>query len=714
MPPVDYGKTITAEQKEMIRRWIEQGADWQQHWAFIAPSRPELPQTNDTSWAQGAIDAFVLAKLEKEKLSPSPIADKETLLRRVTFDLTGLPPTLAEIDAFLADDSANAYEKVVDRLLQSPHYGEHMARFWLDAARYGDTHGLHLDNYREIWPYRDWVVRSFNSNQPFDQFTIEQIAGDLLPEATLEQKIATGFNRCNVSTSEGGSIAEEVYVRNVVDRVTTTGTVFLGLTLECSRCHDHKFDPFTMNDFYSLFAYFNNIDGPALDGNVKDTQPSIPAPNPDQVAEMQQIQQQIDHLIQQQDQQQNSSQQPFLAWLDKQRQTANSDTATKFTAPHEGLLGHFPLDLNAENKVSDQVSSDRHGQATGEATSVAGQYGNAVKLTNQAHLDLGDVFEFEHDKTFSISVWVDLPEKATGTILSKINDDNRGYALLAAEGKVAVALNNRSDDRAIRVTTQTEIFNQPGWHHLLVSYDGSSKASGIEIFVDGARQPLDVIKDAIADRNDKRSIDSGDAHFLIGKRSDGNGFAAAQIDELRIYDRILSQAEVTKVMLADAVGHLVQLPSEQTSPEQQQTLRDYYIHAIDPALLELSTQEQQHRSQLTKLKQSLPISLVYRERNDIRDAFFLNRGEYDQKGDKVDRATPPALHALPEQAPHNRLGLAQWLVDRQNPLTARVTVNRFWGTTFWHRHRQNGRRLWLARRSTQPPRPARLAIGRIH
>ncbi len=270
MPPAETEKTLSQEQIDLVRRWIEQGAEWDTHWAFSQPQSSLVPAVQQSDWPRNEIDHFILARLEQEGLAPEPEADRITLLRRVALDLTGLPPSQRDIQMFLRDEDPGAYERAVDRLLASQHYGEQMARFWLDAAHYGDTHGLHLDNYREMWPYRDWVIRAFNRNLPYDQFVIEQLAGDLLPDPTEDQLIATGFNRCHVTTNEGGSISEEVYVRNVVDRVVTTGTVFMGLTLECTRCHDHKFDPLTMNDFYSLFAYFNSLDGDPMDGNRKD------------------------------------------------------------------------------------------------------------------------------------------------------------------------------------------------------------------------------------------------------------------------------------------------------------------------------------------------------------------------------------------------------------------------------------------------------------
>jgi hypothetical protein len=296
MPPEDSGKQLSAEQIELIRKWIAQGAPWEEHWAFVPLERPEVPQVSRSEWVRNEVDAFILSRLESEGLEPAPPATKERLLRRVTLDLTGLPPTLQEIDAFLQDDSPQAYQRVVDRLLESPAYGEHRARYWLDAARYGDTHGLHLDNYREMWAYRDWVVKAYNDNLPYDKFLLYQLAGDLLPDPTLDQLIATGFLRCHVSTSEGGSIEEEVYVRNVVDRVVTTGTVIMGLTFDCTRCHDHKFDPLTMRDFYSMFAFFNSIDGGPLDGNVKDPAPVAKVATEEQQQTLTELQTQRDHL----------------------------------------------------------------------------------------------------------------------------------------------------------------------------------------------------------------------------------------------------------------------------------------------------------------------------------------------------------------------------------------------------------------------------------
>ena len=296
MPPADFNKTLTPAQIDTITQWIREGAKWEEHWAFTTPVRPTPPDVKNGDWIRNPIDAFILSRLEKEGLRPADEAHKRTLIRRLSFDLTGLPPTREEVHQFLADDSPDAYEKLIDTFMAKPEYGEHLARFWLDVARYGDTHGLHLDNYREMWPYRDWVIEAFNKNMPFDQFTTEQLAGDLLPEPTLDQLIATGFNRCHVTTSEGGSIDEEYYVQYAIDRADTTSTVWMGLTVGCAQCHDHKYDPITQKEFYQLYAYFNNITEKAMDGNRKDSPPVVKLPTPEQEAELAAFDEQITEL----------------------------------------------------------------------------------------------------------------------------------------------------------------------------------------------------------------------------------------------------------------------------------------------------------------------------------------------------------------------------------------------------------------------------------
>src|SRR5881394_2032398 len=279
MPPPKSGKKLTPAQIDLLRRWVAEGAPWQGHWAFVKPERPPLPAVKNKKWPRQEMDYFVLARLEKEGLQPSPEADKTTLIRRASFDLTGLPPTPQEVDAFLADKSTGAYEKVVDRLLTSPRYGENMARYWLDAARYADSHGYHIDSERSLWKWRDWVINAFNENMPFDEFTTEQLAGDLLPNATTDQKIASGYIRCNMSTGEGGAITEEYQCKYTFDRVETTSTLWLGLTMTCARCHTHKYDPITHKEYYQLFSFFNSLDVPVMDNNRPNPDPFLKIPS---------------------------------------------------------------------------------------------------------------------------------------------------------------------------------------------------------------------------------------------------------------------------------------------------------------------------------------------------------------------------------------------------------------------------------------------------
>ncbi|MCE2806464.1 MAG: DUF1549 domain-containing protein [Gemmataceae bacterium] len=296
MPPPKSHKVLKPEQKEILKKWVAQGADYQLHWSFITPQKPAVPVVKNKAWTRNPIDAFVLSALEAKGLAPAGEADRATLARRLSLDLTGLPPEPALVRAFVADQSPDAYERLVDKLLASPHWGEHRARYWLDAARYADTHGIHFDNFREMWSYRDWVINAFNRNQPFDRFTIEQLAGDLLPDATLEQKVATGFNRCNITTNEGGAISEEYLVLYARDRTETTSQVWMGLTTGCAVCHDHKFDPLSMKDFYSLAAFFNNTTQNAMDGNIKDTPPIIPLPREDERAKWLKVQEDLKAL----------------------------------------------------------------------------------------------------------------------------------------------------------------------------------------------------------------------------------------------------------------------------------------------------------------------------------------------------------------------------------------------------------------------------------
>ncbi|MCO6459365.1 MAG: PSD1 domain-containing protein [Pirellulaceae bacterium] len=616
MPPAESDKTLTADEIARIRQWIGQGAQWQEHWSLVAPRRPELPVVQDAAWPRNPIDRFVRARQEALGLPHAPQADPYTLVRRVTLDLTGLPPTIAEVEAFVNDKSPEAYERLVDRLLRSQACGQHMARFWLDAARYGDTHGLHLDNYREMWPYRDWVVQAFNDNLPYDQFVIQQLAGDLLPNPTLDQLVATGFNRAHVTTNEGGSIAEEVYVRNVVDCTVTFGTVFMGLTLDCTRCHDHKFDPLTMQDFYSLFAFFNSMDGSPLDGNRKDPAPVIKVPT---------------------DQQQQQ-----LADYDRQ-----------LAAAEQRLAGPWPEVDQQQAEWERQLAAAGEPAADPAAGALTLSDWHSVGPFNDTQRYL---FARKHgpedkpiklDQSFELAdgakvAWVRHPEWKDGVVHQGLPGDEAANFLyrtltVAEPRKVAISLG--SDD-------------------------------ALKVYLNG-KQVLakDIARAAAADQETlELELKAGENQLLLKVMNYGgaSGF----------YFAVKSGGTVIPAEILT----LARKPAEERSAAEQQSLRDYYRNKVSSA-----AELEAARSELAKLREAraavdreIPTTLIFRDTKDPKPAHCLKRGEYDQPGDQVERRTPLALPPLADDLPRNRLGLAQWLVSPQHPLTARVAVNRFW------------------------------------
>ncbi len=677
MPPPETGKVLTEDQIFLIRQWIEQGANWEQHWAFVTPVRPEVPSVSDPQWPRNTIDKFVMARLDQKGWKPSSRAAKEVLIRRVTLDLTGLPPTPEEVAAFLEDESSNAYETVVDRLLKSPQYGVHMARYWLDAARYGDTHGLHLDNYREMWPYRDWVVNSFNSNIPYDQFVIEQLAGDLLPEPSLDQLVATGFCRAHVTTNEGGSIEEEVHVRNVVDRTSNTATVFLGLTLGCAVCHDHKFDPFTQQEFYQLYSFFNSLDGPALDGNIKDPSPVISVPSDLQAANLDTLKVQIKQLSEKRDARADLKDQRFLDWLEN---LLIDDSLANEPELHisDQLVVHCTFDNEEGSQVFNHANPDMLGRIIG-AKRVEGRTESGIQFPEGSVVDLGNVANFDDDECFSYGAWVKTSNGRNSVILAKTDPSqlHKGYELSMQEGQVKTIISRRRPGYIVKVVTKEALITPNEWHHVFVTYDGSKLASGVVIYVDGKPQPADVWSDALKFKGGIRNSEP----LLLGRRDVDSHFLDGTIDDVRVYGKRLSEAEVRAIFLESEVAHLTD-PLKNLSESQRATLRHFYSMHHDEKFIAYSKKLDALHDQLRTLEQSVPTTLIYRESQNPRKTHILIRGEYDKHGEEVQRLTPSALPPMPADLPKNRFGLAQWLVSPENPLTSRVAVNRFWQQLF--------------------------------
>jgi len=671
MPPPKSGHTLNAQQIETLSRWVDQGAKWGKHWALEAPRELAPPPVKDGSWPKNPIDHFVLAKLEAEGLKPTREADKTTLIRRVTLDLTGLPPSPKEVDAFLADTRKDAYDRLVDRLLKSTRYGERQAMDWLDEARFADTNGYQNDFARSMWPWRDWVIDSFNHNQPFNQFVIDQVAGDLLPNATRAQKIATGFNRNNRTVTEAGSIEEEWRIENAVDRVETTATVFLGLTMGCARCHDHKYDPISQKEFYQFLGFFNSVNEKGVytetRGNVP---PLITVPSQadeEQLARLNQAISAATNVVQ-------HHEAGFAARL--QRWEYEQRVAPGSTDPQDWAL-RIPLEgsLQALSTVGDPA--DPSYQGTNKPNWVEGPAGKALKLDGQdtSFVTVGPIAGLEHTSRFSYGGWV--KPTGNGALVSKMDDQAayRGFDLMVADGKLSVHLVNTWPQNAIKVTSQTPL-PKDAWSHVFVTYDGSQKAAGVTLYVNGEPAKLGVETDSLRD-----SLATTQP-LRLGKRSTSlplNG----ELADIRIYRRTLSRDEVRA--LSDVPPYqIARTPTAERTPAQQARLTRFFREQLSPELHAADMALSKVRQEKSELEGRLPTVMIMEDMAQPRDTYLLKRGRYEMPDltEKLQPGVPDCLPALPSEARRDRLALARWLVAPENPLTARVTVNRFWQQHF--------------------------------
>ncbi|MDC0176034.1 DUF1553 domain-containing protein [Planctomycetaceae bacterium] len=669
MPPADSGLSLTPRQASLIQKWIAQGATWQPHWSFIPPTRPRQPKVSRPEWPRNAIDNFILARLDREKMSPSPETDRTTLLRRLHLDLTGLPPTPHRILAFLADTRPGAYQREVDRLLASPRAGEHLAVNWLDAARYADTSGYQNDGPRSMWRWRDWVLDAFNHNKPFDEFTVEQLAGDLLPKPTLDQLIATGFNRNHRGNSEGGVIPEEFQVEYVVDRVDTTATVWLGLTMKCARCHEHKYDPIPQQEFYRVFAYFNNIpeNGRAIkEGN---SPPYIKAPTPAQLHRQQQLATTISEATRT-----ALKLQPLLGMAQRKWESTKGAAvpATTDWSITDGLAAHFPLDGTLTNTVNAKQPAL---PLPAEADYANGQIGKAVRLKNGEHLATDKtVAPFGYRDTLSLSTWLNASRVDRGTLISKMADQDRGkgYYVDLASGHIRINLIARWLDDSIRVRSAKPILANR-WYHVVVTYDGSRLASGIQLYLDGVPTPLVVDADFI-----NQSF-AADEPVRIGGGGGPDGRFTGLLDDIRIYSRDLTATEVSILAVPDNIPSILKVSPNKRTPGQAAKLRDYFIarHASPAHRNTVNRLVALHR-EARAFNDSIPTVMVMQDLPEPRKTHVLVRGQYDRPGVAVQPGTPESLPKLTADSPPNRLGLARWLVNKKNPLTARVITNRLW------------------------------------
>ena len=682
MPPPETKKQLSPEQIETLRRWIAGGAEYQDHWAFIPPTRPTPPPVENANWPKNPIDQFVLARLASEGLEPAAEADAHVLCRRLYLDLTGLPPqpdAVAEFVRHYEADKDTAVKQFVDRLMATPEWGEHRARYWLDAARYADTHGIHFDNYREIWPYRDWTIRAFNRNQPFDQFTIEQLAGDLLPNPTEDQLVATGFQRCNPTTNEGGTIEAENLANYAADHVQTFSWVFLGLTVNCAQCHDHKFDPISLRDYYALSAYFRNTTAPAMDGNVKDGRgPTLTLPAEEDRPRWAAVNEQIAESRAQLAELRKRAQEEFDTWL----ASATSDALEEATSP-ERLVLYLPLNEGTNSQVADRSQQEDPVQPVGEITWEAdGLLGPAPLFNGEQSVRVETAGDFEKHQPFSVSAWVKTRNpNQTASIVARMDvaSDHRGWDIWLSNGTLSVHAIDHWPVKALKVTTDKVVIVADRWQHVLVTYDGTATTEGIKIYVDGKLATHQIANNTLSTDASIRA----QTPFHIAQRSTGAKLRQTSVQEVRLYDRLLGAEEIMLLAKVPLLAQYVATPDAERANEDRAMALEAYLAVIDTGYRTTAAHLEELQAERAAMLQRGAITHIQRERPDSQPmTHILLRGEYDNLGEQVTASTPEALHPMPDGAPLNRLGLAQWVIDSKNPLTSRVTVNRFWQELF--------------------------------
>jgi cytochrome c553 len=644
MPPPELNLPLTSAQKETLLQWIREGAEYQPHWAFVPPRGATPPMVNEAGWPRDPLDRFVLARLEEERLEHAPQAGREALLRRASLTLTGLPPTPEETAAFVADGAADAYEKQVDRLLASPRFGERMAVDWLDLARFADTFGYQADWECRTWPWRDWVIAAFNQNLPYNQFVQFQVAGDLLPDATRGQRLATAFNRLHRQTNEGGSIDAEFRQEYVSDRVHTLGTAFLGMTTECARCHDHKYDPIPQRDYYSLCAFFGAIDesGTYPYSTGATPRPALRLPTPEQEAELSRLEQAV-----------AAAETEYAEVCAAVRSTVGGWLAGSPAVELAPPIKRFPLDGEIDGP-------------TGKATALDGDSGPAFE----------GVPAFRRCDPHSLDFWMRTAEfKPRATIIhtSKftIESDEQGYQAMLKDGRLCWEIVHYWPGSAASIRT-TEAFPLDRWVHVAMTYDGSSRANGLRIYLDGQPAKTEIVRDHL----------DGPAHvrsFQVGFRDRDQGFKGGAVDDLQVFDRELTPLEVAELDRAGALADVI------ARGEPNQGLVEFYVHNVNQGCRSAAKSLRDARAAQQDLLESIPEIMVMEATHYPRESFVLVRGNYDQPDVSRPVFADRAIEAvLPFDAawPKNRLGLANWLTDPGNPLVARVEVNRLWAICF--------------------------------
>lgn len=682
MPSQESNLTLTSKEKAILIKWIEDGAEYKKHWAFIPPQKHDIPKVKDKTWTKNPIDHFVLSKLEHEGIKPSQEADKETLLRRLSLDLIGLPPSLAEIDAFLADPSPNAYEMQVDRLLNSAHYGEKMAMHWMDIARFADTHGYTVDRYRDASPYRDWVIRAFNQNLPYDQFITHQLAGDLLPNPTKEQLIATAFNRIHPQNMEGGIVEEEFRVEYVVDRTSTMGQAFMALTLGCARCHDHKYDPISQKNFFELSSFFNQLDEA---GQISWDDAT---PVPTMLLTDSEKDNMLSYLLSQKNREEEElkivaekEEEAFQAWLTSKA----FQNTVKLDFP-ASRVGFYSFDQNSIQNLlnpSQKGTMESSEVKNQKPAYVEGFRGKAVKLNGDSWLDLGGIGIYSKSEPFSVSIWISVSKSLTdGAIFHKgsgaVLYNWRGYHLSLKNNRLELLMAHTAPYNAIAKVTEQNI-PRDQWINLVMTYNGTSKANGLRVFLNGHEMATQTTHD-----NLYKDIlfQGGQPGLQVGAVWRGKGLKDALVDEVSVYDKELSSFEILQIAKLDEYKAIFAQSRNEFNAQEKEALKKLYLNNHSLAYKEKLKAVVAKRKAYADSVERIPEMMVMQDKTNKRSTYVLTRGEYNSRGEEVFPNTPESVLPMKEGLPKNRLGLAQWLTDTENPLTARVAVNRFWQNYF--------------------------------
>ena len=677
MPPPDSHKVLSSEQKSLLKQWILSGAEYKDHWAFLPPVKDKVPPDNTKGKINNPVDAFILKRLAEAGLAQSAEADRRTLIRRVTYDLTGLPPLPEDVEAFVNDKSPHAYEKVVDRLLGMERYGERMALAWMDAARYGDSSVMHADGPRDMWAWRDWVIDAYNSNMPFDRFTTEQLAGDLMPDATISQRVASGFNRNHATSDEGGAFAEELRVEYVVDRVKTTANVWMGLTMECAQCHDHKYDPISQREYYQMFAYFNNTTDPGMQTRGGNQSPVVNVPPREQAGKLAGLRKEIEASDKKLDEYKRSAVPEYVKWL----RVAQKSVGNALPEP-AGLTHFFPLDERGGKQIKASVGGGV-GQIGGRVYPAKRGDGGGLRFDGKTAVTFGSWPPRERNQAFTFAAWLKVPGNGNGSVIARmdVGQAYRGYDFWLQNRAVGTHIVSSWPNNALKVVSAQPLAADK-WQYVAVVYDGSSKAAGVKIFIDGKlvgnKVEQDSLKDSIVTQTP----------FKIGSRS-SQGNYNGEVDELRIYNRALSETEIQRLG-GDPIKGLLATPAAKRTQEQKMALLEHYLSSQDKNYQQLVSAHGKLLAEESGIKSQKTTSVMVMQDNagnKTRKTYILDRGAYDQPIKEgpdavVNPGVPAALPNLAEGTASNRLGLAQWLTSGKNPLTARVAVNRYWALLF--------------------------------